>query len=89
MPLVSCAADTALMAQKDYILKLINDEEYQSALHLLTFSKKLWASLNYGYKTKEIFERLKREVNVKILESKHHKTTKHFEELLNLISTLE
>ncbi len=76
---------SALVHQKDHIIILINNEEYEKALWTLCFVKEVWESLNYGYKTKELFQRLKDSVNLKVRESQHHKTLKKFSDLLSKI----
>lgn len=51
--------DNALIRQKDAILALVNNEEYEQALTLLAFSEDLWATCSYAYKTSEIRERIR------------------------------
>ncbi len=51
-----------LVRQKNRILELVNEERYEEALLLLDFSESLWKECSYAYKTREIRERIKREL---------------------------
>lgn len=50
--------DNALVHQKDTIINHIDDLHYEEAILLLTFTKELWEECSYGYKWKELQERL-------------------------------
>jgi len=66
--------ENELVAQKDRINALINDERYEEATALLDFAADLWAKASYAYKTKEMRHRIKTEVWGKIVHADHHKT---------------
>lgn len=57
--------DNALIRQKDHILNLVRDGQYEEALTLLAFSEDLWATCTYAYKTREIRERIREELRAK------------------------
>lgn len=48
----------ALVHQKDYIISLTNEGAYTKAYELLSFVEELWKALDYGYKIKELKERV-------------------------------
>jgi hypothetical protein len=64
--------DNALMAQKDAILDHINKDQYEAAILLLQFSKRLWYSANYAYKFREVQSRLLASITLE-RNSAHHK----------------
>lgn len=65
--------DNALVRQKNHILTLINDEKYEEAMTLLDFSADLWATCSYTYKTAELRNRIKAELENKQLCCGHWK----------------
>ena len=74
--------DNELVNQKNAILSLANNGEYRQALTLLEFVKGLWESCSYGYKHREVKERIKRDV-LQYMENAHHwKSQKAWESLL-------
>lgn len=75
-----------LVHQKNHILSLVNEGKYEDAVTLLNFSEELWAKASYGYKTKEIRERIREEVRNLVLSSEHHKTRQMWSNLLTRIS---
>jgi hypothetical protein len=50
--------DTALINQKNMILTLINDGEFEKAMTALSFSRQLWSVCGYAYKTEELKTRI-------------------------------
>lgn len=55
--------DNALVAQKDLVLRKINAAEYadqlQEVLNLVNILAPVWDAVGYGYKTKEVRQRLR------------------------------
>lgn len=76
--------ENALVRQKDFILSLINNEEYEKALSLIGFSEELWASVNYAYKTRELRQRVLDDIRIKMIEC-HHKTYQKWSRIYNSI----
>lgn len=74
--------DAALIRQKDHILQLVNDEKFEEAITLLDFSANLWETCSYAYKTREIRERIRRELNERIWNATHWKQEKKWNDLL-------
>ena len=64
--------ENTLVRQKDEILRLINDGQYELATTLLNFTAEMWAEFTYTYKTLELKERIRREILCKI-ENAHWK----------------
>lgn len=50
--------DNLLIQQKDFILKLINNEAYSEAFFALLTVGAMWETLSYGYKYNELMERI-------------------------------
>ena len=50
--------DNILIRQKDILYALINENQLDLASNFLDYIKELWDELNYGYKWKEVKERL-------------------------------
>ncbi len=50
--------ENALVHQKDQLIKLVNDGDYEKAIMLLDFVKEMWLAMGYDYKTREIKERI-------------------------------
>ena len=65
--------ENALMAQKDHIRGLVFEEKFEEALALLDFSERLWASVSYAYKTREVKELIKDTLRKKIHVCAHWK----------------
>lgn len=74
--------ENELMRQKDHIIGLVNDEKYEEALSLLNFSADLWARVGYDYKTREIRERIKRDIKEHLWNCSHWKTEEKWNKLL-------
>ena len=77
--------DWELIRQKNRILGLVNDEKYEEALLLLDFSEALWKDCSYAYKTREIRERISREIGEHIFQATHWKTEKKWRDLLEKV----
>lgn len=75
--------DNELVGQKDGILELVNNGEYERALDRLEFVKPLWLKCSYGYKYREILNRMCDEVRVKWCDAVHHKTREKIGKLLD------
>jgi hypothetical protein len=52
----------AHVAQKDRLLQLSNDGEYEQVLALLAFVEPSWRAVGYGYKADEIRQRVRSDV---------------------------
>jgi hypothetical protein len=52
----------AHVAQKDKLLQLSNDGEYEQVLALLAFVEPSWKAVGYGYKAGEIRQRVRQDV---------------------------
>lgn len=50
--------DNELVRQKDYILRLANNGQIREAAKLLSFVAGVWNATGYGYKVREIRDRL-------------------------------
>jgi hypothetical protein len=74
-----------LIRQKNHILQLCNDEKYEEALLLLDFSESLWKECSYAYKTREIRERIKRELSELVFQASHWKTEEKWRKLLDKV----
>lgn len=74
--------DNALIRQKNAILELVNDGQYEEALTLLAFSEDLWATCTYAYKTREIRERIREELRAKQHVCAHWKQHEKWAKLL-------
>lgn len=79
------ALDWELIRQKNRILELVNEERYEEALLLLDFSESLWKECSYAYKTREIRERIKRELGELVFQSTHWKTEEKWRKLLDKV----
>lgn len=55
--------ENALISDKDEIIQNINDGLFNLAKSKIEQSANLWACLGYGYKTRELLERLSAEVS--------------------------
>jgi hypothetical protein len=49
--------DNELVAMKDAIIDLIDNDKHDEAVCILKFVKPLWTAANYGYKYNELRER--------------------------------
>ncbi len=64
----------ALVMQKNALLTLVNEGKYEEATAILNFLAPSWEAERYGYKVREIRERIKRELDSLIFNSEHHST---------------
>lgn len=76
-----------LMAQKDEILGLVNEKEFEKAKFLLGFCYYLWDKCGYRYKYLEIKQRIKDGIQHEINHATHHKTIEKWERILKLMDT--
>ena len=74
--------DFALIRQKDHILTLVRDEQYEEAITLLDFSANLWETCSYAYKTREIKEIIKDALRAKQHVCAHWKQHEKWAKLL-------
>lgn len=74
--------DNELIRQKNVILQLVNQESFVKAKDFLDFVTPLWESCGYGYKVKEIKERILKGIKEKISGFSHHKTVEKWEKML-------
>lgn len=56
-----CDLGNALVHQKNRLLALCNDGRYEQALDLLEFVAESWQAAGYGYKAREIRDRVRAE----------------------------
>lgn len=77
--------ENELVRQKDHILSLINNEEYEEANLLLNFSKELWAKASYAYKWDELKQRIRAELLNKRQCCAHWKQHQKWDNLLQTI----
>jgi len=76
-------AENALVKQKDAIIGLVNDGNYEKAIELLDFVKEMWIAVGYEYKIKEIKARVKNAIFEHMwVESVHWKTKAKFKDML-------
>ena len=75
--------ENELVRQKDSILALVNNGEYERALDRLEFAKELWVKCSYAYKYREIINRMCGEVRATWLDAVHHKTREKIGKLLD------
>lgn len=71
--------DNALIHQKDYIISLIDNQEFSEAILLLRFCKELWEVSEYGYKHRELLGRLEQQLKLVIDNGCHWKTRNKIE----------
>jgi hypothetical protein len=76
------ALDNLLVGQKDRILGLCNAEKYEEALLLLDFTEEMWAACQYAYKTREIRDRIRRDLNENVWNAEHWKQKEKWQKLL-------
>ncbi len=63
-----------LVQQKNELLTLVNDGQYEQASTILDFLTPSWTAQGYGYKVKEIKERIRRELDNLAFHADHHQT---------------
>lgn len=79
--------ENALIHQKDNLIKLVNDGQYEKAIMLLNFVEELWAAVGYEYKTKEIKERIKNAIQEHLWhDNPHWKQKAKFNDLLKAVA---
>lgn len=81
--------DNELVDQKNAIYKLILNEEYEKAMDLLVFSRKLWEANTYGYKYTELVNIIKRDISTLKCTCGHWKSEEKYQRLLNRAYSLE
>lgn len=74
--------DNFLVHQKNEIIDLINNEQFDEANKILNFIAPLWFAANYGYKYHELVKRWNMAVKDKIVTATHHKTRMKWEQVL-------
>jgi ribosomal protein L22 len=77
--------DNALVDQKNQILNLVRDGQYEEALALLDFSKGLWETCRYAYKTREIRNIIRDELTEKRNVCGHWKQHQKWAKLLEKV----
>jgi transcriptional regulator len=65
--------ESALIEQKNHILTLVNNDNYEEAILKLKFVKDMWISVDYGYKVREIIERIVKQIDEQMIDV-HWKT---------------
>ncbi len=73
--------ENELVHQKNAILRLVNDGEYEQALTHLNLVGPLWMECGYGYKLKEIRQRVKDTYWHNYVMAEHHQTQAKWERL--------
>lgn len=53
--------DNLLVVQKDHIIHMINARAFSEAIVVLNVVSPMWESLGYGYKVKELYDRIAKE----------------------------
>ncbi len=64
----------ALVMQKNALLTLVNEGKYEQASTILDFLAPSWEAERYGYKVREIRERIRRELDDLAFHAEHHQT---------------
>ena len=64
----------ALVSQKNDLLRMVNEGKYEDAIAILAFLTPSWTADGYGYKVREIRERISRELDNLAFHSEHHST---------------
>jgi hypothetical protein len=72
-----CVLGNVLVGQKNTLLDLVTDKEFEKAFDLLAFVREFWVQTGYGYKGHEIINRAAKALQV-ALESPNTKV-KHEE----------
>lgn len=75
--------ENILVEQKNKILHLCNEGQYDTVVCLLAFVTPLWEKCEYGYKIQEIKERIKASIRRGIIEADHWKTREKWEIMYN------
>ncbi len=78
--------ENQLVDQKNVILELVNEGQYDKALMLLDFASGLWQQCGYGYKIKEIRQRVKDAYWHNAVVADHHQTQAKWERLYKSLS---
>lgn len=73
--------ENELVDQKNKILALVNEEEFDKAILLLHFATPLWLKCDYGYKVREIQQRIKDAIRHKRIHAEHWKTEQKWEQM--------
>lgn len=75
--------ENALIHQKDNLIKLVNNGEYEKAITLLNFVQDMWNEVGYDYKVREIKERIRNAIKEHLWhDNPHWKQKAKYQELL-------
>lgn len=78
-------AENALIEQKNTLLRMVNGEKYEEAIVCLNFVQPFWETVGYGYKVKEVRQRIKDGIANKRDEATHHQTIMKWQRLLETV----
>jgi hypothetical protein len=79
--------ENALIHQKDTLIKLVNDGDYDKAIMLLDFVKEMWLAMGYDYKTREIRERITNAISEHLWhDNPHWKVKVKLQEMLKKVA---
>ena len=78
--------ENELVNQKNAILALVNAEDYERALSALALLEPLWITCEYGYKARELRQRIRDEARMRALQSDHWSTRQKWERLYGAVS---
>jgi hypothetical protein len=78
----------ALVHQKNTIIDLIDFHSYEEAILLLAFTKELWEECSYGYKWKELQDRLLTTLRSQQEENTHWKQVKSLQAIAQRVIKL-
>lgn len=73
--------ENELIHQKNALLNLINDGQFEQATLILNFIEELWEKCNYAYKTKELRFRIRDGVWSRINDATHHKVAAKWQKM--------
>lgn len=77
--------DNALVAQKNHILAIINNGDLVHALDMIAFTEPVWIAAGYGYKIREMRDRVKEQANHLMLNAKHWKIEAKYKQIYDLV----
>ena len=67
-------AENALVAQKDALLAMVNDERFEEAMAALAVVQRFWRAVGYGYKADEVRQRIRDGIDERIRLADHWNT---------------
>lgn len=73
------AIDNELIRQKDRLIVLVNDGQFQEALTILEFVRELWEAAGYGYKYHEMVTRIRAAVWDRVVNANHANTSRKWQ----------